>query len=1360
MAVTDTTVIDPTLTEAVPLRSVGTATSPDTGAAEAIANQGIASTAAALDTPIEDIQTIGPADEDLAAPAPDAVDAAPAAGLLALAGLPLLGGGAAPTGVPPTPWLLMWWMRRTTDSDFDWFTDAATGAVTPQITNAAMLTTDTNGVGDQAPILVITPTATDPDSGGVTYRVDIGDFDGDDELPAVTVSDLVHGSITDHGDGTVTYTPTDAARYGAGAAGATDADKFEYVTATATDRNGLATTVQVTVPIAADDTLVISDNTVLNVQPSSSRDGSRLYLTHPSYSADEPTYNEVTVVDTDTGRSRILTVPGSPSSPIVESIDGTHAFVVSSVQAESGGDEYTSYLTTFDTATGAATSVEVGSGRANLLVISPTGDQGAFVRQIGEESVLTVFDTVTSTVTATASTPGRVGIASVDKPIVFTPDGGRIVYTTTDRSSTAISYLTTLDTTTGATTTVSQPGIAADLLLAADGAHAYLTSGDLSGPDYVTYLTALDTTTGTTTTANASGKPFDAVVGTDGTVYLATGPHNNAGVASFVAVDPTTGTATTIYSSASTPSHVLLSADGTRGYYTTTNTDGPTTTELHSVELTAGAADVELTAGAADSVLVTAGSPRSLVRGPDGNHVYLTTTRIGDPTGASVTDFIGIDTTTGARTIMVTTPGLPSRYSAGPVEPVFTPDGRTAVLTTLGYGASAGTYVSYSTTIDTSTGTAHTVELAGAPEGNSIAPDGSWALINTLDGNVFSSPVFDLTLLRLAHADDNQAPILVITPVSIDPDTGAVDYHVDIADPDGTGELPDVTVSELVHGSITDHGDGTVTYTPTEAARYAAGAVGATDADKFEYVTVTATDRGGAATVVQVVVPIAPLTATFQADSVAYDFPGTVDRTTYSADGTRAYLIDSTTDSTTGDTAVRLSIIDTTSGAVTATAALPGTVSSTIEGPDGGHLYLLSGTSDEDGSTTYFSSVDTATGTTTSTAVASFTDYQMSGTPTSDLSLSDDGSRAYYASSALDRSLVLYTIDTGTGTATSLVVPGTANPFSTPTGYSAPRVSDDGDTAYILTLYPASGRSDASSRLSVVDTATGASTSYYGNPSGVVQLTPDGEQAYFYTVSPYRGDSTAVLLITSDTRTATTVAPAATQGAELVVTADGRHAYYVADVPNPPSGSYPIQVTLIDTATGTARAVFTAADSVPITGPDSGTHLVLTPDGNRAYVVTATATAGAWTTVLTSIDTATGTPTDVLTTAGAPAKVWTAPDGTCAFLVTAIGSTTTLTTVDTATGAYTSVELPSDWRYPEFSPDGAYAYRVNGDTVQIFQTATGATTTVPTGPNPGYLQIAPDGRTALIRAQGSTGGVTVTLLQPSGADQPSATMLT
>lgn len=120
------------------------------------------------------------------------------------------------------------------------------------------------------------------------------------------------------------------------------------------------------------------------------------------------------------------------------------------------------------------------------------------------------------------------------------------------------------------------------------------------------------------------------------------------------------------------------------------------------------------------------------------------------------------------------------------------------------------------------------------------------------DGNNTATATVTVTVTPVNDPPTNG----VASPGTPNATTGVVTGTVTAADPDGDTLTYTAPVS-TTKGAITMVGN-TFTYTPTEAARQAAGADGATAADKQDTFTVTVSDAHGGTLAVAVTVTIAP----------------------------------------------------------------------------------------------------------------------------------------------------------------------------------------------------------------------------------------------------------------------------------------------------------------------------------------------------------------------------------------------------------------------------------------------------------------------------------------------------------------------
>lgn len=285
--------------------------------------------------------------------------------------------------------------------------------------------------------------------------------------------------------------------------------------------------------------------------------------------------------------------------------------------------------------------------------------------------------------------------------------------------------------------------------------------------------------------------------------------------------------------------------------------------------------------------------------------------------------------------------------------------------------------------------------------------------------------------------------------------------------------------------------------------------------------------------------------------------PGT-DSLAASPDGSRVYVVSSGyTVPTTGDperevvvteaAPPQVSVIDTTTGTVTATVPVQDGPGGIAFAPDGARVYVATFSST-------IAVIDPAAG----AVVGSFP--VRGGGSSVALAVSPDGRRIYLTTDERDS---LTVVDAGTGETVATVRVG-----DEPVGVA---FSPDGRRAYVPDYY--------SDTVSVIDTATTAVVATVpvgGTPSGAVAVTPDGRFAYVGSV-----ESTTVIDTATNKVTATIPG-----GANAIdVAPDGSRVY---------AGGFE-GIAVIDPATNTV------ADVV---GPRSAQSLAVLPDGSRGYVTT------------------------------------------------------------------------------------------------------------------------------------------------------------
>ena len=135
--------------------------------------------------------------------------------------------------------------------------------------------------------------------------------------------------------------------------------------------------------------------------------------------------------------------------------------------------------------------------------------------------------------------------------------------------------------------------------------------------------------------------------------------------------------------------------------------------------------------------------------------------------------------------------------------------------------------------------------FARATARSSATPKTDTFTINVTDGYGGSKAVS----VTATIAPSNSAPVAGSPYGMDDPATGVVTGNVNAIDPDYDPLTYTAGTFTTAKGAYIVTSAGTITYTPTAAARHAAAKTGATTADKYDVVTVTVTDKYGAATV-------------------------------------------------------------------------------------------------------------------------------------------------------------------------------------------------------------------------------------------------------------------------------------------------------------------------------------------------------------------------------------------------------------------------------------------------------------------------------------------------------------------------------
>ena len=149
-----------------------------------------------------------------------------------------------------------------------------------------------------------------------------------------------------------------------------------------------------------------------------------------------------------------------------------------------------------------------------------------------------------------------------------------------------------------------------------------------------------------------------------------------------------------------------------------------------------------------------------------------------------------------------------------------------------------------------------TVTASDAGAGSHI--HGFAGLLSMLTSGRLGNPGHTATrTVTVTVAPVNAAPTATVNLEAADPATGVVKGRITGADADG--DPLSYNVSQMtVKGSVVVGADGSLSYTPTAAARHAAASPSAAPADKADSFTVTVTDGHGGSVSVPVTVAIAP----------------------------------------------------------------------------------------------------------------------------------------------------------------------------------------------------------------------------------------------------------------------------------------------------------------------------------------------------------------------------------------------------------------------------------------------------------------------------------------------------------------------
>ncbi|HZN81648.1 MAG TPA: Ig-like domain-containing protein [Mycobacterium sp.] len=1155
-------------------------------------------------------------------------------------------------------------------------------------------------------------------------------------------------------------------------------------------------------------------------------DGTRALFITDMYDSTPGVYSHtsrVAVIDVTTGEQigTAITVSGS-SGQAQFFADGTRAILTSQEEIYVDGQRtytYTTRVTVVDVTTGnqiGSTVTMGGSPGGTLLnadetrLIQITTDRDEIFN--GYTTRITMIDTATGDQVGTVTVRGEIDRYDYNytrNPAPFTPDGARLVVTTSDQySGGAATRVVFVDVATGTqvgTATTLAGNANSNIQFSADGTRAVQTTyaytyANGSSTVLSTQVAVIDVATGTQVgpTTVLSGYSGGTVLSADGTRAFQTAYVYGNGTDSttrLAVIDLATGNQVGV--SAALPGYptgtARLSADGTRVTLTTISSAGTKVTVI----------DIDQ-AGSNERPTVAAETESN---DPDANGTVTGAVYFIDPDSDTLS-YAGTGATLKGSVIVnadgsfVYTPTEAARLAAAKVS--ASPDAKQDTFTITAYDAHGGATptvvtvavlpkntapVATSTPGDFSngvlTGTINGTDVDGDPLTYSVATQGGkgTVAVNPTTGAFTYTPSADARNAASA------------TPNDVDTDT----FTVTVDDGRGGSVTNTVTVDVPQTGVVADGpvdlpGSGALQYSPdgSRAIRVTSVQVRVGDYYDYDYVDRTSIAVIDTATGAQI------------GETVTIDGTSYNSALRYSADGAYASQIAVVSRGDYYNTvySTRVAIIDTATGAVTVTE-LAGSPSSTMTFTADGGYAIQTATASRyryvNGSYTYtyaseVAIIDTATGDVIKVQLPSaVSGFETDGSGALDAT----GTRAIFRTYRDGSNGALF-VDTATGAVTEFSVPG----------YPYMQISDD-HSRLVVQSYQAAG-----TQYTVVDTATGLqvgstfdfaaaqSAGYSSNGSQIVVLQQDSSSgttvtrltaidltdgtqigstltiagaAYQiqYTDDGSRalvlgsGNGTVTVIDTSSFTTLGTISNLGQYVSDVQFSADGHHAVLLGRAGDYYSG-YTTKVAIVDTTTGAQLgATLDVAGSAQAQFNSDGTRVMLTTSGTDTRVTVLDAATGA---LVGSTVTVTGSGQVLLNPAGTRATITisTYSSGTASY-------TSRVAIVDLTTGTQlgSTIELGAAYTDSRFSPDGNVVALTTreGDYVTGYTThmtlvdvATGTQmgTTI-TQAGVGDVKFTADGnRVAVYTDTSGYGGqdkaITITVLDTSSGTQVGSTI--
>jgi DNA-binding beta-propeller fold protein YncE len=872
-----------------------------------------------------------------------------------------------------------------------------------------------------------TPTISTPNAstGAVTVALNFTDPDGD--TLTYTTTQPATGTVTITGPGVYTFTPTQAARDAATTPQGVHSTTF---TITASDGKA-ATTVPVTVAIA----------------PAANSDGV-FALGSVTMTGQRPGSLVVTADGT-----RALLVTGWPIGPVTQQSypNGTGGSTtrVAVIDTTSGNQIGTTF-----TFTGPQPIAPVLSADGTRAYIVSTGAGTGSVTEINTTTGTQIGTTLTLTGGSSSS-------------LVLSPDGTRALVTTgaysaaTNTTTTRVAVLnTSTGTQTGTILTLNGVSVYGPTF-SPDGSRVLITTDVVTTVDNVAVInTVTGTQTGTTLTVNGA-LLYAPTLSPDGSRAVITARDYTADTTGMTVFNMTTGTQIGTTLTLAGYGSVQFVGNGSRAVITST---AGTTTRV---------AVFDTSAGTQIGTTLTLTGDTAMETSPDGTRVLLTTDVYDSATSSHTTRLTMVSTTTGTQTGTLSLTG--SRYNN---QPVFSPDGTRALITTTVYNSATTLHTSRVTMFDTATGTqiGTTLTLTGPEVATTTwRADGNRALITMIPTQYDS--VTSPTLVAVVDTNGTQIGTTLTLP-------GMPIYGArPVWSPDGT--------LALISTKVYNNGGGVIATVLTTVDT-------TTGAQAGTPITLTSGTRTLTPDGMRAVIIDGNQVSVFNATTGAQlgstvTLDGAPSSSVFNTDGSRLVFT----------SASSVTVLDTTTGIKIGTTPIPASLRSTLTllTLDGTHALV---TTDYRGfgypgiPTTPVAVIDLTTGTQTGSTLT------LTGDTYASPAFTPDGTRALITTSIDDAATGVSTtrvttINTATGrpigttvTLTGPLASGITNPLRVV-------LSPDGTRALVATSPNTGGRT---SQAAIIDTATGtqigSTVTINGAVSGL-KWSPDGTRVFVTT---------------------------------------------------------------------------------------------------------------------------------------------------------------------------------------------------------------------------------------------------------------------